>query len=49
VKNLVVQGRDPVLKQGTLVYEYEPQSWGLIEAKEKIVPPDGWQHPPLSG
>ena len=35
---------DPVLKAGTPVFEYEPQTWGPTEAKA-ITPPDGWQDP----
>jgi glucose-6-phosphate 1-dehydrogenase len=39
---------DPVLKQGTQVYEYEPQSWGPAEVERRVVPPDGWQNPVVS-
>jgi glucose-6-phosphate 1-dehydrogenase len=36
---------DPVLKANTLVYEYEPGSWGPKEVDQKVVPPGGWQNP----
>jgi glucose-6-phosphate 1-dehydrogenase len=34
-----------VLKANTLVYEYEPGSWGPKEVDQKVVPPGGWQNP----
>jgi glucose-6-phosphate 1-dehydrogenase len=39
---------DPVLKQGTQLYEYEPQTWGPAEVERKVMPPDGWQNPVVS-
>jgi glucose-6-phosphate 1-dehydrogenase len=36
---------DPVLKAGTPVYEYEPNSWGPDEVDARIAPPGGWQNP----
>ena len=39
---------DPVLKQGTLVYTYEPGSWGQDEIDQKVVPPGGWHNPVIS-
>jgi glucose-6-phosphate 1-dehydrogenase len=36
---------DPVVKAGTPVYEYEPGVWGPAEARQKIVPADGWNNP----
>jgi glucose-6-phosphate 1-dehydrogenase len=36
---------DPVLKAETLVYPYEPHSWGPKEVEERIVPPGGWDVP----
>jgi glucose-6-phosphate 1-dehydrogenase len=33
---------DPVLREETPVYEYEPGSWGPPEANQSIVPPGGW-------
>jgi len=36
---------DPVLKDGTPVYEYEPGSWGPNEADARISPPHGWRNP----
>jgi glucose-6-phosphate 1-dehydrogenase len=38
---------DPVVKIGTPVYDYEPGTWGPVEAERKIVPPDGWHNPEL--
>ena len=40
---------DPVLKKGTPIYEYKPQSWGPIEAEQKIAPPDDWNNPVETG
>jgi glucose-6-phosphate 1-dehydrogenase len=40
---------DPVLKQGTPVYEYEPRSWGPMEVDRRVVPPDGWHNPTVTG
>jgi glucose-6-phosphate 1-dehydrogenase len=36
---------DPVLKDGTPVYEYEPGSWGPREVDASVTPPGGWQDP----
>jgi glucose-6-phosphate 1-dehydrogenase len=35
---------DPVLKQMTPVYSYEPKTWGPNEV-ERVTPPGGWQNP----
>ncbi len=35
---------DPVLKAGTSIYEYEPNTWGPKEV-ERITPAGGWQNP----
>jgi glucose-6-phosphate 1-dehydrogenase len=35
---------DPVLKAGTPVYEYEPNTWGPREA-DLVAPDGGWQNP----
>jgi glucose-6-phosphate 1-dehydrogenase len=40
---------DPVLKAGTHVYEYEPNSWGPSEVDQKISPAGGWQNPIVTG
>jgi glucose-6-phosphate 1-dehydrogenase len=37
---------DPVLKAGTPIFEYEPQTWGPREV-ERVTPPGGW-HTPVS-
>jgi glucose-6-phosphate 1-dehydrogenase len=39
---------DPVLKAGTLVYEYEPGTWGPSEVDQKVSPPGGWHNPMVS-
>jgi len=39
---------DPVLKQRTHLYEYEPQTWGPAEVERKVMPPDGWVNPTVS-
>ncbi len=36
---------DPVVKAGTPVYEYEPNTWGPKEVNQFICPPGGWQNP----
>lgn len=36
---------DPVLKAGTPVYEYEPNTWGPAEVERTVTPPGGWQNP----
>src|SRR5262245_34948791 len=38
---------DPVLKNSSPVYEYEPGTWGPKEADERVSPPGGWQNPTL--
>jgi len=35
---------DPVLKDGTPVYEYEPGTWGPKEVGSSVAPPGGWQN-----
>jgi len=39
---------DPVLKSGTPVFEYEPNTWGPSEVKN-VSPLAGWQNPVLNG
>jgi glucose-6-phosphate 1-dehydrogenase len=36
---------DPVLKEPSPVYEYEPGSWGPKEVDSRVSPPGGWQNP----
>jgi glucose-6-phosphate 1-dehydrogenase len=36
---------DPVLKAGTPVYDYEPNSWGPREVDQKVLPAGGWHNP----
>jgi glucose-6-phosphate 1-dehydrogenase len=36
---------DPVLKAGTPIYEYEPNTWGPSEVNQQVSPPGGWQNP----
>ena len=40
---------DPVLKAGTPVYEYEPNTWGPSEVDQQVSPPGGWQNPVVTG
>jgi glucose-6-phosphate 1-dehydrogenase len=40
---------DPVLKAGTPVFEYEPNTWGPSEVDAKVTPPGGWQNPLVTG
>ena len=35
---------DPVLKKGTPVYPYAPNTWGPAEV-ERVTPPGGWENP----
>jgi len=39
---------DPVLRADTPVYEYDPGTWGPLEASESILPPGGWHAPELN-
>src|SRR5258705_8800981 len=39
---------DPVMKAGTPVHPYEPNTWGPVEARA-ITPPGGWHDPILHG
>jgi len=39
---------DPVLRNSSPVYEYEPGSWGPAEAGQRIVPACGWHDPRAS-
>jgi glucose-6-phosphate 1-dehydrogenase len=36
---------DPILKAGTPVYGYDPQTWGPKEVEQAVVPPGGWDDP----
>ena len=36
---------DRVVKKGTPVYEYEPNTWGPREVNENVTPPGGWENP----
>jgi len=40
---------DPVLKAGTPVIEYDPNSWGPGEVYQKVSPAGGWQNPIVTG
>ena len=40
---------DPVLKEGTPVYEYEPGSWGPDEVGLRVAPSGDWQNPKVMG
>jgi glucose-6-phosphate 1-dehydrogenase len=35
---------DPVLKKGTPIYQYQPNTWGPREV-ERVTPPGGWSNP----
>jgi glucose-6-phosphate 1-dehydrogenase len=39
---------DPVLKQNTPIYEYEPHTWGPAEVEHRLRPPDGWHNPTVT-
>ncbi len=36
---------DPVLKTGTPIFEYEPNTWGPSEVDTMVAPPGGWHNP----
>jgi len=36
---------DPVLKEGTPVLEYDPNTWGPGEVHQRVAPVGGWQNP----
>ncbi len=40
---------DPVLKEGTPVYAYEPGTWGPEEVEKRVAPPGGWHNPMMTG
>jgi glucose-6-phosphate 1-dehydrogenase len=40
---------DPVLKAGTPIHEYEPNTWGPGEVDGQVSPPGGWVKPTVSG
>ncbi|HSD50405.1 MAG TPA: glucose-6-phosphate dehydrogenase [Candidatus Methylomirabilis sp.] len=40
---------DSVLKTGTPVHEYEPNTWGPREVDQQVAPPGGWQNPVVTG
>jgi glucose-6-phosphate 1-dehydrogenase len=40
---------DPILKEGTPIYEYDPMTWGPGEFDQKVSPPGGWQNPIVTG
>ncbi len=39
---------DPVLKAGTPVAEYDPNTWGPADVDAKICPPGGWHNPTVT-
>jgi glucose-6-phosphate 1-dehydrogenase len=40
---------DPVLKSGTPVFQYEPNTWGPGEVDAKVTPAGGWTNPLATG
>jgi glucose-6-phosphate 1-dehydrogenase len=36
---------DPVLKAGTPIYQYDPNTWGPAQVNQKVSPVGGWQNP----
>jgi glucose-6-phosphate 1-dehydrogenase len=40
---------DPVLKKGTPLHEYEPNTWGPREVTDSVAPPGGWENPTVTG
>jgi glucose-6-phosphate 1-dehydrogenase len=35
---------DPVLKAGTPIHTYEPNTWGPMEFEKDVTPPGGWHN-----
>jgi glucose-6-phosphate 1-dehydrogenase len=40
---------DPVLKQGSPLHHYEPNTWGPIELDQRLTPRGGWHNPRADG
>ena len=40
---------DPVLKQGSPLHFYEPNTWGPIELDQRLAPRGGWHNPVAEG
>lgn len=40
---------DPILKAGTPLHEYEPNTWGPVDEQQRVTPPGGWQNPVVNG
>ena len=40
---------EPVLKDTTPVWEYEPNSWGPSEVDQRVSPAGGWNNPVVAG
>ncbi len=40
---------DPVLKAGTPIRFYEPNTWGPTEFEKDVTPPGGWHNPTVQG
>jgi glucose-6-phosphate 1-dehydrogenase len=40
---------DPVLKAGTPVYKYAPNTWEPLEVDLTVAPVGGWQNPTVTG
>ena len=36
---------DPVIKEGTPIFQYAKSAWGPGEVEQKVSPPGGWQNP----
>jgi len=39
---------DPVLKAGTPIYQYEPNTWDPAEVNQRVSPNGGWQNPTVT-
>jgi glucose-6-phosphate 1-dehydrogenase len=40
---------DPLLKQGSRLHSYEPNTWGPIELEQRLAPRGGWHNPRIDG
>ena len=39
---------DPYLKTTSPVFEYEPNTWGPVEAEQQVNPAGGWNNPDMA-
>jgi 6-phosphogluconate dehydrogenase (decarboxylating) len=45
IRRLLKDGRECVLKAGTTVFKYEPDTWGPTIVEQMVMPQGGWHDP----